>query len=800
MKQIVYRKVLVLGIIILLSIAAFGASNVPGITERTEKEQVQEMMRAQKAILLDAIESPNEEHSQIQISGTNARVIAYTREGRIKRLYGEAFSYGDSPEMSADNFLQANAHLFGVDAADLDNQYLQPIMYIHDTGEYKFTGVNYVQYKEGIPVFRSRLILLVKNEENYPLVHASVDLHNLDGFIPEVDQGNLNPEAGINNVLTMKPRLIHFTQPELVIWAGIDDMIIQPTLAYSFIGDNGYQNGDSSPEKYLFVTDAETGEILYVESLIIFEDVTGNVKGKATQGNGADICEAELNEYLMWTRVNIGGAVAYADENGNFTIPNEGSSPVTVESRLWGKWFRVFNQAGADTVLSKIVTPPGPANFIHNIQNNEYTRAEVNGYLQANIVRNFTLKYNPDYPGLDENEFPVNVNINDYCNAYYDYQSINFFRAGGGCPNTAFSTVIHHEYGHHLVQMAGSGQGQYGEGMADTMGVLITKDSGLAYGFLGDCDEPLRNADNDIQYPCGGEIHYCGQLLSGCVWDTWNELNITDPTNCSDIISNLAVNAILLHTGSNIDPSITIDYLVLDDDNGNVYDGTPHYLEIAAGFGAHNMDAPPTTPRTPDAPHGPDDGITDIEYTFSATTTDCDGDQIYYMFDWGDGEDSGWEGPYNSGDTGNASHVWKEEGSFEVRVKAKDEYDRESNWSEPHTITIIVILGPIIEVDITKGGFFKVNTKIKNIGDVDSTQVNWSISLDGGAWIGKETTGTISSGIVAGGEVNISSNFILGWGKTRITVIAEIPESSDTISRGGKIFLFYIKVNLGSGI
>jgi hypothetical protein len=96
-----------------------------------------------------------------------------------------------------------------------------------------------------------------------------------------------------------------------------------------------------------------------------------------------------------------------------------------------------------------------------------------------------------------------------------------------------------------------------------------------------------------MQYPCSGEIHYCGQLLSGCVWSTRNELYITNPTTYLSIISNLAVNAMLLHSGGGIDPSITIDYLTLDDDNGNIYDGTPHYQEIAIGFGAHNMDAPP---------------------------------------------------------------------------------------------------------------------------------------------------------------------------------------------------------------
>jgi len=593
MKYNLFRKGLVLGVIVLLFGVAFGVGNVPGISEKTENEeqllepgsvseyfismeQAQEMIRAQKAVLLDVqdkyissringvipvvlsdlecgscteqkfknyenlivysensalrtqaahilregdytvyeladalpsddfplayetsnsnieyddTEFPNEEHSSIQISGTTARVGAYKREGRIKRLYGEAFSHGESPEESAETFLQANAYLFGVDPADLGDQYLQPIMYNRDTSEYKFTGVNYAQYKEGIRVFRSRLILLVKNEEGHPLVLASVDLRDLSEFTLKLDPANLNPEEGINNALTMSPSLVHFTQPELVIWAGINDMIVQPTLAYSFIGDNGYQNGDSSPEKYLFVTNAETGAILYTENLIIFVDVTGNVQGKATQDKGADICEDELAEDLMWARVNIGSTVVYADANGDFTIPNSGSSPVTVESRLWGEWFRVFNQAGSDTVLYETVTPPGPANFMHNnLNNNEYIRAEVNGYYQANIVRDFTITYNPSYPGLQQNAFPVNVNLNDNCNAFYDYSSINFFTSGGGCPNTAFSTIIHHEYGHHLVSMAGSGQGQYGEGMGDVMGVLILDDPGLAYGFFSDCD------------------------------------------------------------------------------------------------------------------------------------------------------------------------------------------------------------------------------------------------------------------------------------------------------------------------
>jgi len=537
-------------------------------------------------------------HTRVVLSDSNLLVGAFEREGRICRLYGETFSRGSSPVESAERFLETDAQILGIRAGDLSIPTEQPIMYLRETGQYKFTSLNYTQQRDGVPVFKTRLVLLARNEEGYPLVLASADLRDISGFEPLSARARANPDRGIDTVRRMWPSMIRFTEPELVIWAGADDRAEEPALAYSFIADDGYAPGAPDPEKYLFVADAVTGEVLYQENLIIDTDVVGTVGGNATQGGGSEYCGAETPEAMSYGRVNIGSTVAYADVNGDFVIPNSGSSPVTVESRLRGQWFWVHNSAGSEAVLTQTVTPPGPANFLHNQPNtDEFYRAQVNGYLQANVVRDFTLDYNPAYPGLQQSEFPVNVNIASSCNAYYDYSSINFYRSGGGCPNTAYSTIVHHEYGHHLVQMAGSGQGAYGEGMGDVMGVLILDDSGLAYGFYGtqsqpNCNTPLRDADNTMQYPCSGEIHYCGMLISGCVWSTRNELVVTEPVNYRDILSNLAVNAMLLHTGESIDPSITIDYLTLDDDNGNIYDGTPHYFEIADGFGAHNMDAP----------------------------------------------------------------------------------------------------------------------------------------------------------------------------------------------------------------
>jgi len=342
----------------------------------------------------------------------------------------------------------------------------------------------------------------------------------------------------------------------------------------------------------LYIVDAETGEVLYREDRILHGGgVTGNVSGLATQGIGADICEPEELTAMPYARVSIGADVAYADANGDFIIPGVGGGAVTVESRVEGLWFNVNNIAGTDTVLSQNVIPPGPANFVHNAANSsELIRAEVNGYVEANVARDFVLTYNPAYPVINNQmSFDVNVNINNNCNAFYNGSSINFYTSGGGCSNTANSTVVHHEYGHHLVQVGGSGQGAYGEGMGDLIGVLITDQPILAIGFQNNCNAGLRTADNSLQYPCSGEIHFCGQLLSGCVWSTRNELLASNPLTYLDILSNLTVNSILLHSGSSITPQITIDFLTLDDDDAVLCNGTPHLNEIIAGFGAHNM-------------------------------------------------------------------------------------------------------------------------------------------------------------------------------------------------------------------
>jgi hypothetical protein len=98
--------------------------------------------------------------------------------------------------------------------------------------------------------------------------------------------------------------------------------------------------------------------------------------------------------------------------------------------------------------------------------------------------------------------------------------------------------------------------------------------------------------------------------------------------------------------------------------------------------------SPSDPPARPSRPAGKTLGIWHVEYTYTSVTTDPNGDQIYYLFDWADGSTSGWVGPFTSGQTASAKHIWTVLGTYPVRVKARDVWGAGTVWSEPLNVTI----------------------------------------------------------------------------------------------------------------
>ncbi|MBS3777970.1 MAG: PKD domain-containing protein, partial [Candidatus Thermoplasmatota archaeon] len=93
-------------------------------------------------------------------------------------------------------------------------------------------------------------------------------------------------------------------------------------------------------------------------------------------------------------------------------------------------------------------------------------------------------------------------------------------------------------------------------------------------------------------------------------------------------------------------------------------------------------------PEKPSVPTGNGTGKPNEEYTFSSSTTDADGDTVYYLFDWGDETFSEWLGPFESGEIVEATHSWDEEGDYQIRVKAKDDHGVQGEWSDPLPVSM----------------------------------------------------------------------------------------------------------------
>ena len=551
---------------------------------------------------------------------------------RIRRVYGVAAT-GQTPDDAAETFRQTGAAALGLDRDELRparpkgagpltgalTAGARPqgvgLMYDPATGKPKFRLYNYEQQRDGVPVFRASLRTLVREGGDNPVIWANADLRPMGSFrvaagVPAraVDLERSLQALRVRNAASGQATpagLTNVSAPTQTVFAGVDDQTAAPRLALKYTA-----RASDGAGKWTFVADAETGDILHVESNVHF-DVAGTVKGKVITSAESAECGVQGTAPLPYANVTSASGNATADKLGAFTINQTGSAAFDIASSVSGKYF-VIDDAGTSDSISLRVTPPGPANFLHQDPQvpAEKVLAQLNAYKYVNDIRDLLLAAVPQYPVISgQTSFKVNVNVTDTqtCDrtggAWYDGDvipnSINFCPRTSERANTAFRSIIHHEYGHHIVDSAGSGQNEYGEGMADTIAMLFAKDPKIGTGFyLNQCNTPLRVANTTCQYDaancssCGG-FYECGGMLSGVVWDIWKQLDTTLPTTSADIIRQLVFSSILLHSGTKIDPSIAVDMLTLDDNDGLLENGTPHYSAICAGFAAHGMSCPP---------------------------------------------------------------------------------------------------------------------------------------------------------------------------------------------------------------
>lgn len=263
-----------------------------------------------------------------------------------------------------------------------------------------------------------------------------------------------------------------------------------------------------------------------------------------------------------------------------------------------------------------------------------------------------------------EAQLTANVNVNDTCNAGWNPGTgeVSFYKSGAGCSNTGeIAAVFLHEYGHGLDQNTNGAPPEHGSGEAysDTLAFLQTHDPCIGANFRPGvpcpfgCDltctgvrdvsvapevSPATIANSPANcdafacpylsfgiFPYQGPMGYQGHceslIASGAVWDMiqgfvgrygdgagwalgdriWYE-SLYQTGSAYQLVSGGKCNPAATVDGCGPDNWYTV-FLALDDDNGNLADGTPNADLIWNAFNAHGIAcgaaAPPVSSTCP---------------------------------------------------------------------------------------------------------------------------------------------------------------------------------------------------------
>ncbi|RKX20288.1 MAG: hypothetical protein DRP26_01945 [Candidatus Zixiibacteriota bacterium] len=343
------------------------------------------------------------------------------------------------------------------------------------------------------------------------------------------------------------------------------------------------------PARWYMFVDAHDGELLMYWDAIMY-DFTGNVSGDV-QLDGAFAPFYNLPFKDLTVNANGYGSDD-TDENGNYSIP--GNDSATITAQLKGPYVDVNRVDGTDASFSGSSWGNLDIDWTAISQNQER-----DGYYNTTVVHDYINYVDPYFYGMDW-QVPCNINLPGACNAYWDGNGINFYREGGGCPNIVLmSTVVYHEYGHGITQFLYEPNdlpyfgesGGLNEGWSDFIANCITDQALMGRGWSGP-GTYLRSSDNNNQYPgieCGGEPHCMGDIMVGALW----HMRAMMVDNYGDGIKPYVDS--LWHYARYALPMNYFDYLwqllLYDDDDSDIYNGTPHAPEIIYSFVyLHNID------------------------------------------------------------------------------------------------------------------------------------------------------------------------------------------------------------------
>ena len=486
-------------------------------------------------------------------------------------------------------WVEETATMHGASSGDMVDGYVRflPLGQVNTTD--KMT-VRLHQRINGVPVENACINAL------YNIEGVLLSLHNTTSpFANGMSTSpSISPDAAVREATRQFRRQIglnalEISEAELFI-AQIDDgSMLMPRLAYKVSVHREIEG--LTPLGFGYVIDAHTGAVIRRDEEVHFFDVEGTVQSLATPGTAADSAsnpETPIN--MGYIRLTSSAGTVFADREGNFNFPGV-NTPLDVTATYFGDFNRSINDNGANYSETFTVPANTPTTILMNPGAANQVTAQANAYNGIGLVRDFIVD---TVPGDTTADFQAvsNVNLDDQCNAFFNGNSTNYFLPGGGCSNTAFSTVVYHEYGHWLNVLYGTGNGPdgMGEGNADVFALYVGGDNLVGEGFFTNGGS-IRNGNNTRQF-CGDDnggchpgVHANGEVWMGAAWKVRRNLRQTNGVGPGTLTANLLFMGWLnSFNQTQIRSIIETQWLMLDDDDGNILNGTPNFTPIDDGF------------------------------------------------------------------------------------------------------------------------------------------------------------------------------------------------------------------------
>lgn len=223
--------------------------------------------------------------------------------------------------------------------------------------------------------------------------------------------------------------------------------------------------------------------------------------------------------------------------------------------------------------------------------NNDMAQAMV--YVHANRIITAAKKYIK--PSWFNEPITANVNHSQACNAYWDGSTINFFSAGEHkgktCANTGLiADVVYHEWGHGLDENTGGiDDGALSEGFGDAVALFMTDDPRVGIDFMPLEHTPVRDMSEVKKFPddVEDEVHADGLIVGGAWYDMYTSLKKKLGKEKANSLFGKFLFKGIYQAAKMSDVYDTT--LALDDNDGDLSNGTPNFCEINEAFAKHGL-------------------------------------------------------------------------------------------------------------------------------------------------------------------------------------------------------------------